>query len=103
MKKTKRSKTWHLDESASAGAELRQFALGIIAQDENDVIALTISDYLRILSGFACGFALLTANNILDADESTSLRQSITCLDVIADSADRRRTVFGDEEVLQAQ
>lgn len=98
MKKTKQPKSWHLSESVNGGIELRGFALGIVSQDESDVIALTISDYLRILRGFTQGFAILTADNILDADETANLRGSIELLEIIADSADRKRAAFGDQE-----
>jgi len=89
---------WRLNEPVHGGQELRQFALNIVTHDGDDVISLTISDYLRILRGFARGFAFLTADNILDADESTNLRESIGLLENIADSADRKREIFGTPE-----
>ena len=88
-----------LGEIATAGEALRQFALNITSGDDDDLISLTIGDYLRILWGVATGLSFLTACNPLNADGSAELRTCTEMLAVIADGSDRIRTAFENDPV----
>lgn len=97
-KKSKTPKKWQFDESCNAGVELRDFALNIIATDEKPVIKLTISDFLRTLRGLSQGIALLLADNFLTDEEGKQFRQSARLLEVLADSDERMRDIFTNDD-----